>query len=77
MKSGQEIVMLLILIIGLVSTAVEPKKEKSAVVLNDEEFAMQAGKSNIGIEGKEIKDYKHVQEQLKECFGQDILEKRK
>ena len=68
MKSGQEIVMLLILIIGLVSTAVEPKKEKSAVVFNSEEFALQAGKSNIYIEVKEIQDHKHVQEQLKEGF---------
>ena len=59
---------LLIRITCLVSATVEPKTEKSAVVFNDEEFAMQAGKSNIDIEVKEIKDYKHVQEQLKEGF---------
>ena len=68
---------LVILIICLASTAVEPKKEKSAVVFNSEEFAMQAGKSNLGIEVNDIQDYEHVKQTFKECLGRDVFEKRK
>ena len=69
MKSGQEILMFFILIDGLGSTV--------AVLIRDEELAMQAGKNNLGIEVNDIQDYEHVQEQLKEGFGRDVIEKRK
>ena len=74
MKSGQEILMFFILINGLV---VKPEKEKSAVVLRDEDFAIKAGKNNLGKDVHDIRDDEHVQERFKECFGLDVCEKKK
>ena len=46
-------------------------------MFRDEEFAMQAGKSNLGIEVNDIQDYEHVKQTFKECLGRDVFEKRK